>query len=275
MPLLAPTPSSTPETHLLAGFQRYEFKFIVSPAQVDSIRPFLLAFCEADPHATGQRPEYTVRTLHLDTPYHDLFLAKERRSNNRFKLRMRAYGEECSGRLTLEIKQKVGEVYYKQKAPLLSDRFEASQLFDAHAPIALEDPQEIYSYLNFVRLVRELAARPAALIRYHRECYNSVADPYARVTLDRDLCYLPTRQWNLYPEPRIWRRMDIATAFRDQDSGYILELKFAGPMPSWMSELIERFDLRRQGFCKYAAAMRLESLFCGFRYSDESENCTY
>ncbi|MEZ5300589.1 MAG: hypothetical protein R3F11_08010 [Verrucomicrobiales bacterium] len=45
--------------------------------------------------------------------------------------------------------------------------------------------------------------------------------------------------------------------------------------PKWMLELVERFNLQTTGFCKYATAWRLETLFRGFEYTDQSENTTY
>jgi len=44
--------------------------------------------------------------------------------------------------------------------------------------------------------------------------------------------------------------------------------------PTWMLELVRRFNLSNTGFCKYATAWRLETLFRGFMYGDGSENTT-
>jgi hypothetical protein len=39
----------------------------------------------------------------------------------------------------------------------------------------------------------------------------------------------------------------------------------------WMMDLVREFNLVRAGFCKYGAAMRLDSIFNGAMYSDGSE----
>jgi hypothetical protein len=44
--------------------------------------------------------------------------------------------------------------------------------------------------------------------------------------------------------------------------------------PTWMLELVRRFNLSNTGFCKYATAWRLETLFRGFMYADGSEPVT-
>ena len=52
------------------------------------------------------------------------------------------------------------------------------------------------------------------------------------------------------------------------------ELKAMRDTPAWMLELVRRFNLSNTGFCKYATAWRLETLFRGFMYAEGSEPCT-
>lgn len=260
---------------LLQGVGRYEFKYIIDRRSIEGVRNFVRQFCEPDPHCKGSSPRYEVTTLQLDTPFHDLGLAKERDALNRFKLRVRAYSPWNENEIKLEVKEKLNDRYFKLKSRLRPGEFDAGFLLDAQVTPPNLLPQDVRAYLTFVRLVREISARPAMLIRYERESYNSVIDDYARVTLDGRLRYATTDRWELDPGAVKWRCMDTSTALRDTRGSAILELKTLQAMPVWMTELIERFALDRVGFCKYSTALRLESLFRGFTYSDASDNCTY
>jgi hypothetical protein len=39
-----------------------------------------------------------------------------------------------------------------------------------------------------------------------------------------------------------------------------------------MTELVERFNLTTTGFCKYATAWRMESIYRGYEYDVTSQN---
>jgi hypothetical protein len=250
--------------------ERYEAKYLIHPSQVEPIREFIRPFCVADANAPGVLPEYVVTTLQLDSPDLALYRAKEEEVINRFKLRVRTYGTDGTRPVFLEVKRKVKGVIVKSRVTLPPDQWSGDVCLRVVPGLRLRSHTEEWNYLDFVRLVRDLDARPVVLIRYHRESYLGRNDRYARLTFDRKLCYRPTREWDLLPEGRWWS-MDSAMAQNRPYSGLILELKTYSDAPLWMVDLTERFDLVRIGFCKYFAAVRLESLFRGCAYSDTSE----
>jgi hypothetical protein len=128
------------------------------------------------------------------------------------------------------------------------------------------------NYAEFVRLSELLGAKPVVTVRYTRESYSSVIDDYARVTLDRKLCYTPCRSWDFPGEDRRWWKMDSMDALKRPFSGHILELKTYRNAPQWMIEMTERFNLVRTGFCKYSTAVRLETIFQGAVYAENRES---
>ncbi len=65
--------------------------------------------------------------------------------------------------------------------------------------------------------------------------------------------------------------MDTQTGLRCDFAGYIFELKAMRDVPTWMLEMIERFNLIPIGFSKYATAHRLEGLSCGRSYTASGE----
>ncbi len=258
-----------------AQIERHELKYIIRPEEVAPIRNYLMNWCEPDPYAVGNPPEYITTTLQVDNPRLDLCMAKENKSLNRFKLRIRTYGLEGNAPVFFEIKRKINNVIVKSRARMLFKDFVPEAIVDPKYAVKLLSPSENIYYLEFLRLMKEIGCRPVVLIRYWRESYFSVNDAYARISFDRKLQYRSTRDYNFHFNSRGWHTMDTPTAFRGMPTGIVLELKTDGNMPSWMAEMIERFRLTRTGFCKYGTAVRLESLFMGYSYSDTSENTTW
>ena len=255
--------------------ERHEAKYLIHPALVPQIRDFIRPFCVADDNAEGGLPEYTVTTLQLDSPSLSLYYAKEQESINRFKIRVRTYGFDGACPVFLEVKRKIKGVIVKTRATVPSSMWGPDIIFNPPQTLKFRSLKEEYNYLNFVRLVKELGAKPVVLVRYIRESYLGKYDQYSRLTFDRSLCYRPARDWELLPKNGHWWSMDSATAHNRPFSGVILELKTFSDAPLWMVDLTERFDLVRVGFCKYFTAMRMEKVFTGDTFSDASENCTY
>ncbi len=255
---------------------RYEYKYLVAPEQVPGIRRFIRSFVRADAYAEGKVPEYLVTTLQLDAVNGALHYAKERKARSRFKLRIRTYGTDGNAPYFMEIKRKVNMMILKSRATLQCDDYSRKNLLDPTTLIPFATESETMNYLEFVRLVREIGARPFVYVRYVRESYKGASERYARVTIDRRLRYRPARgSWDFPLQAKRWYSMDTQTALRREYPGHVLELKAEAEFPEWMAELVERFDLVNTGFCKYSAAMRLESLFRGAAYSDASENCSH
>lgn len=260
------------------NLERHEAKYIVPAAQLPEIREFIQPFCVPDPNAKGDIPEYTLTTLQLDSPDMTLYRAWRDNSVNRFKLRIRGYeGGDEGGSVFVEVKRKIKGVVVKTRC-MIPRSFVCGELFDS-AKRATTPPfrshKERVNFSEFSRLVEILGARPVVLIRYIRESYLGANDLYARVTFDRKLTYSLTRNWDLQPENVRWRPMDSTLALDRPVSGHVLELKTYRDTPRWMVDMTERFSLVRSGFCKYATALRLESLYKGSTHPDEWESCTY
>ncbi len=255
-------------------FERYEAKYIIPRALIPKIREFIRPFCIPDPNTEGTPPEYMITTLQLDSPFGTLHYAKEQEVINRFKLRVRTYGVDGTSPVFVEIKRKIKGVVLKSRAMMPSSFWGKEACHGLLPDIPFRTRREELNYKEFVRLVHAIGARPVMLIRYTRESYLSKIDSYARVTFDRRMCYSPARAY-AFPGPDVrWWSMDSGTALNRPFSGLILELKTYRDAPAWMVELTERFNLVRTGFCKYSTAMRLDSLFQGAMYSEQSDNCT-
>jgi hypothetical protein len=244
---------------------RYEAKYIVPPALVPRIREFIRPFCNPDPHGEGDPPEYMITTLQLDTPALSFHHAKANEAVNRFKLRVRTYGETGCGRVFLEVKRKINGTIVKSRSSVPASAWGEKLLFAPKLEVAFASRKEEDSFLEFRRLAQITGARPTVCIRYIRESYFGRNDHYARVTFDRKLQYRPAPSWELTPAGARWFSMDTPLV-QNKDlpgSGVVLELKTLSSAPTWMIDLVQQFGLVRTGNCKYSTAINLESLFRG------------
>lgn len=249
---------------------RYEAKYIIPRSRVSEIREFIRPFCRPDPYALGEPPEYTITTLQLDDPYFSLHYAKEREALSRFKLRLRTYGEIGSAPVFAEVKAKLEETIVKTRVAIPFDVWSRETVLGVRVPDCFRSKRQEVDFLQFKRLVWEIGARPKVLVQYIRESYMGTVDRYARVTFDRKLRYQVTDSWTDFGRSGLWRSMDSSEAqgFELPYSGVVMEVKALSHMPVWVLDLVERFQLRRSGNCKYSTAIWREGAFRGYPASN-------
>lgn len=246
--------------------ERREAKYVIPPHVARRAVELAAPFCSPDPHGSGTPSEYVITTLQLDNPGMSLHMAKEYETYNRFKLRVRTYGDPGSSPVFMEVKQKIGSSIRKIRLRVPFDLWSESLIRDPGTLMhAFASNAEQKAFLNFVRLTREIGAIPYVLVRYTRESYFGKNDHYARISVDRNLQYLPTRSWNGWGRGCKWRSMDSVSAQRKDFgfSGVILELKTLGNAPLWMIDIVEQLGLEQMGNCKYSTAIWLEKIFEG------------
>ena len=241
-------------------------KFLIPASLVESVRDYTSSFCKPDPMSLGFPPRYSVTTLQLDSPDLSLNFAKERELKNRFKLRIRSYGEPKDGcPVFIEIKRKFDNIVSKSRAKL--DRSSYLNILEEsmnhrRAPW-FEKAKDRDAYLEFIRLAHAIDAGPVLRIRYDRECWVGIEDKSVRITLDTRLAYQPASSLKVFDEAAIWRRADVASVMKGSPSSVILELKSGLQIPHWIIGMVKHFRLQRIGFCKYTEAVKLESSFGG------------
>lgn len=244
--------------------ERYEAKYIIPYQQIQPIQDFIQPFCVPDLHCEAESNEYLITTLQLDTPDLALYKAKDDEALARFKLRVRTYGTGADEPVFLEIKRKIKDVIVKSRSaispemwPLVAESLSRRRLMN----IPFRRMEEEHNYINYFRLVDQLGAKPVVLLRYKRRAYLGKNERYSRVTFDRQMCYQPQRDWNLFPDNSHWWSMDGISDIRRPYSAAILELKTYSDVPLWMVDMTQRFNLNRVGFSKYYTAVRKELMF--------------
>ena len=250
---------------------RYESKYIIPRSLIPEIRAFIEPFCMPDPYGHGTPPEYTITTLQLDDPHYSLHEAKVREAFTRFKLRVRTYGEIGSSPVFAEVKAKLEQTIVKSRAAIPFKAWSKELVFGLNVPSCFKNERAEVDFLQFKRLVWELGARPVLLVRYVRESYVGIVDRYARVTFDHKLRYQMTDSWTDFGRSGEWRKMDSAEAqgFGLAYSGVVLEVKTLSHMPLWVVDLVERFQLKKCGNCKYSTALWREGIFRGYPETNE------
>ena len=236
--------------------QRYEMKYRISsdlvPAVRDAIRPFCI------PDKAGVDGVYTISSLYLDGPRRRLYRETKQRVAHRFKLRVRRYH---TGPFFLEVKGRSMDVVRKTRCAIEPKHW-PDVLHDPASPGALVAAQnDSRGYQNFVNSCLTTMAQPSALVRYEREAWVSINDDYGRVTFDRHLVAAGPDGWRIAIDDDVdWYPTDAPRRFGFGQSGVVLELKCTTQPPLWMTDIVNRFGLRRSGFSKYANAVEVTQM---------------
>ena len=231
---------------------RYEYKYIVHNSKLEQLRQMVLPFVELDQFAeTGEKNQYTVRSIYFDTPRYDFYYEKIEGIKNRKKVRLRGYDEEkADNTVFLEIKRKYNIPIIKYRAPVT---FQDAQIMfrekNINGQILFGDsfPKGHENSKRFFYQVFSKNLQPVVLIVYEREAYLSKFDSSVRITFDKNLRSkgYPTIN-ELYKEGKL--RATLADHF-------ILEVKFNRSFPGWLNPVISRFLLRKQSASKYIISM--------------------
>jgi hypothetical protein len=227
---------------------RYELKYLITESKAAALESYIRPFLEYDKYSKLQRGGmYPIVSLYLDSP--DLQLCRETLTGakNRFKLRIRSYTDEPEYPRFFEIKRRINRGILKSRA----------RVTDEDVPALLQGkplPPRGYTTdevaLNQFQLyVATIHAGPMVLIRYLRQAFESPSENRVRVTFDRELCYKVTDK----PEVRLggpgWQPSGVTQGHA------ILEIKFTGVYPAWLSRMVADFDLEAGSVSKFATSM--------------------
>lgn len=195
-----------------------------------------------------------ITSLYLDTPGLTFFRWHREGRPDRFKLRIRAYGDRMPDRVWAEVKRKAYTIVYKQRAALPIATLDS---------VLRDNPPEVQPGLgetetqilhNFMKRRLAFHAEPQLLVRYQRDALrDSGAAGELAVTVDRHILYQPTRRSDLAGDPNLWRSLDLPSPAGPAMA--IVELKYMRQAPAWMTTLILKLALHRVRFSKYRVAM--------------------
>ncbi len=213
------------------SFQRVEAKYLLTPRQYDSLRRGMEGHVRPDVYS-----HYTICSIYCDTADYSLIRASLDKPIYKEKLRLRSYGVPGSRDAAfVEIKKKFDGVVYKRRVTV-----SAAEAAACISRGKLSRDDQISREINWFLHVWK--PQPAAYIGYDREAWAGVEDPALRITFDTNL---RGRNWDLD-----LRAGDFGELILPRDS-ILMELKFPGGAPLWLSHLLSENGVYPTSFSKY------------------------
>ena len=225
---------------------RHEMKYIITESKAAAIAKFIQPYVHYDRYCKLQPNHiYPIVSLYLDSANLKLCRESLEGHKNRFKLRIRSYSDDHDYPRFLEIKRRINTIILKSRAKIRHS--DIDNLFSGKNILAQNKTDEDV-LRQFQLYMHSINAGPVIRIRYMRQAYENDSENRVRVTLDRDLCYNIQSSPELSLNGRNWQQHSL--------KGVILEIKFTGRYPAWLSRMVECFDLRRQSMSKYATSIK-------------------
>ena len=217
-------------------FERYEKKYLLSPAQVRAVRQGIAPYMTPDVH-----PKYSICNLYYDTEAYDLIRASLEKPLYKEKLRLRSYGVP-GGRdpVFVEIKKKYDGVVYKRRITM-EEQAAARYLQGGGEADGSQISREIDWFLRYYR------PEAKAFIAYDREAWAAADGGELRITFDTAL-RVRSNELDL-------RRGDHGVPLFGEDL-ILMEIKIPGAAPLWLSRLLSDNRIYPTSFSKYGMYYR-------------------
>lgn len=227
---------------------RYERKYLIPYRLLDGVRKRLLPFVTPDEYASRNNrdlPQYTVRSIYLDTASLDFHQEKTEGVELRKKFRIRTYNNyDPDGDTVLEIKRKIENRIQKHRAfTTFKDIEPLMQSSDIMKHIR-QQTRDIEDAQRFFFHVKKRNLKPTALIVYEREAYFGRMDAGVRITFDKNI------RSSINPAfSDIYNNRGLKQVF---PSHFILEVKYySDQMPLWAKSMVQEFHMRNDALSKY------------------------
>jgi len=227
---------------------RYEMKYLVTEIEAAAMTNYIRPFLEYDKYSKLQRGGmYPIVSLYLDSS--DFRLCRESLFGvkNRFKLRIRSYTDEPEYPRFFEIKRRINRVILKSRARVMDQDIHSLLKGRRLAPQGYTTDEAALS--QFQLYAASIHAGPLVLIKYLRQAFESASANRVRVTFDRQLCYKVTHEPRVYMGGSGWVENDMTAGYA------ILEIKFTGVYPVWLTRLVRAFNLEARSISKFATSV--------------------
>lgn len=233
-------------------FSRFEFKYPIQDHLISRIEDDLLtlSFKKDTKFGSGQ---YTVSSIYFETPQLSDFFDKIGGILERRKVRARIYGKEISETdrsrpsVSLEIKEKYDMMIYKRRIWVTPEEWEAL-LTSPHAAYRKISSRivgkERQMVNDFIFLLASQQRKPTILVQYQRKAFEfEKSKNPIRITLDFDIFAQKTRLFSPNPNVAVSRKKAV------------MELKFKDRLPWQVKFLLQKYNLKRDAYSKYAASI--------------------
>lgn len=229
-------------------FKRYEIKYLLTAAQKQRVLAAMEPYMALD-----QYGRTTVCNIYFDTDNYRLIRRSVERPVYKEKLRLRSYRQgETGGPVFVELKKKYQSVVYKRRLAMPEEQALSWLCGDTPCPADTQIAREIDYFLQYYGTLQ-----PRAFLSYEREAYYCRQGGDFRVTFDDNiLC----RQDTLALDGPV-RGMPLL-----EPGKVLMEIKTAGGIPLWMTQVLTREGLFKTSFSKYGTAYQTMIFDGGYKY---------
>lgn len=216
-------------------FKRYEIKYLITREQKEIVKKLMRNYMQDDKYGRS-----TICNIYLDTPDYILIRRSIEKPAYKEKLRVRSYGVAThDSEVFVELKKKYDSVVYKRRigmteAEATKYTCNREKITDSQISKEIDYCFKIYDSLQ-----------PKVFLSYEREAYYSKTDYNFRVTFDENV---------------LWRDYDLSlckgiygTPVMDSNK-VIMEVKTAGAIPLWFTEILSKNRIYKTSFSKYGNA---------------------
>ena len=230
------------------NFQRQEYKYLLNSDQYSQVRDYLIKRGLTPDTYSQKHPQksYYVASLYLDTSDYQAYWEKQYGIHSRVKYRLRTYSQAGKKNTPIfwEIKRKFGDFQKKDRFQLswenTSSMINSIASLDQLSMGTSHQKLLIKYYLDWLK--KNL--QPSILISYTREPFIDLFYPNFRLTFDYQIQAAATNN--------LFSKFKQAQVLPNQ---IIMEIKFTGLIPSYISHLNQYFNFSRQSLSKYCLAL--------------------
>ena len=220
-------------------FKRYELKYLLTQAQKAKVLDAMASHMVQDAYGRS-----TIRNIYFDTASYRLIRHSIDKPVYKEKLRIRSYHRaEADTPVFVELKRKYNGVVYKRRLSMPEQQAMAWITGDGACPQDSQIGREIEYFLDFYQDLT-----PKVFLSYQREAYYAREDHTFRITFDDHIC-ARLQDLSLESEPD-----GIALLPKDM---VLMEVKCAGGIPLWLTQLLTQEKIYKTSFSKYGTAYQM------------------
>jgi len=232
-------------------FRRYEFKYLLKREEKERLLDQISCLLQSDLY-----PQSTVRNIYFNTENDLLIRRSMEKPIYKEKLRIRSYRKaSCDSTVFVELKKKYRHVVYNRRVSLAEKDAREWLCGSGRRENPTQIEKEIDYFLNFYS-----SLKPSLFLSYDRVAFADSGESDLRITFDENILF---RQEALDLREDVW-----GTPLLPEDK-VLMEIKCAGGMPLWLTNVLSREKIYKTSFSKYGTA------YLNFIISNSKENKTY
>lgn len=223
---------------IISVMKRYELKFILNKAQVNTFKEKVLDYMKIDKYGLT-----TISSIYYDTPSYTLINKSIEKPPYKEKIRLRSYGlAKKDSNVFLEIKRKNEKIVYKRR--IVTSESKAEKFFKEDEEF---DEKQISRELHAFK-EKYGVLEPKYLIIYDRIAYFQ-ENSDLRVTLDMNPRYR-VEELNLHTS------LEGIPLLKEGEA--ILEIKVQHSIPLWLVDILTKEKIYKSSFSKVGTAHKME-----------------